>query len=182
MARGVNKVILLGNVGADPDVRFLPSGNPVCNLRIATSETWNDKQTGERKENTEWHSVVVFNKLAEIVQQYVHKGSRLYVEGKLRTRKWQDQSGNDRYSTEIVANDIQMLDSRSDGCQQQGGYQSQQQAPQQQRPMNQGQQQRQQHNSYQNAQNGYPAQQQQNMQNGAPPAGGFDDFDDEIPF
>lgn len=181
MARGVNKVILLGNVGADPDVRFLPSGNPVCNLRIATSETWKDKQTGERQEKTEWHSIVVFNKLAEIVQQYVHKGSKLYIEGKLQTRKWQAQDGTDRYSTEIVANDIQMLDSRSDGGQQQGGYQNQQQAPQQQRPMNQGQhQQRQQPNNYQNAQNGVG--QQQGSPHGAPPASGFDDFNDEIPF
>lgn len=115
MARGVNKVILIGNIGQDPDVRYLPSGNPVCNLRLATTDSWNDRQSGQRQERTEWHSVVLFNKLAEIAQQYVHKGSRLYIEGRLQTRKWQGQDGQDRYSTEIVANDMQMLDSRGGG-------------------------------------------------------------------
>ena len=113
MARGVNKVILIGNLGQDPEVRFLPSGNPVCNLRIATTDTWTDRQSGQRQERTEWHSVVLFNKLAEIAQQYVKKGSRIYIEGRLQTRKWQGQDGQDRYSTEIVGNDMQMLDSRS---------------------------------------------------------------------
>lgn len=115
MARGVNKVILIGNIGQEPDVRYLPSGNPVCNLRLATTDSWNDRQSGQRQERTEWHSVVLFNKLAEIAQQYVHKGSRLYIEGRLQTRKWQGQDGQDRYSTEIVANDMQMLDSRNGG-------------------------------------------------------------------
>ncbi|MDI4636316.1 MULTISPECIES: single-stranded DNA-binding protein [Halomonadaceae] len=119
MARGVNKVILIGNLGQDPDVRFLPSGNPVANLRIATTDSWTDRQSGQRQERTEWHTVVLFNKLAEIAQQYVKKGSRIYVEGRLQTRKWQGQDGQDRYSTEIVCNDMQMLDSRSGG---QGGY------------------------------------------------------------
>lgn len=214
MARGVNKVILIGNVGQDPDVRFLPSGNPVCNLRIATSDSWTDRQTGQRQERTEWHSVVLFNKLAEIAQQYVHKGSRLYIEGRLQTRKWQGQDGQDRYSTEIVANDMQMLDSRGNAGGndyqnnggQQGGYQ-----PQAQGGMNHGGQQPQ-GNAYNQPQqparaaapqqaqqpaapaqpsygapqsqgnqgNAYGQPQQQNT--GAPAPGGFDDFDDEIPF
>ena len=115
MARGVNKVILIGNLGQDPEVRFTPSGSAVCNLNLATTDTWNDRQSGQRQERTEWHRVVMFNKLAEIAQQYVKKGSRLYIEGRLQTRKWQDQNGNDRYSTEIVANDMQMLDTRGEG-------------------------------------------------------------------
>jgi len=132
MARGVNKVILIGNLGQDPEVRFLPSGAPVANLRLATTDTWMDKQSGQRQERTEWHTLVMFNKLAEIGQQYLKKGSRIYVEGRLQTRKWQGQDGQDRYSTEIVVNDMQMLDSRSgggDGAPQQGGYGG---APQQQ--------------------------------------------------
>ncbi|MFO8045815.1 MAG: single-stranded DNA-binding protein [Halomonas sp.] len=205
MARGVNKVILIGNLGQDPEVRFLPSGAPVANLRLATTDTWMDKQSGQRQERTEWHTLVMFNKLAEIGQQYLKKGSRIYVEGRLQTRKWQGQDGQDRYSTEIVVNDMQMLDTRSGGGdaqggqyggapQQQGGYggASQQQggAPQQQggAPQQQG--------------GGYggqpqqrpaptpPAQgnQQGNQQGGqqgnygAPDPGSFDDFDDEIPF
>ncbi|MEO1872529.1 MAG: single-stranded DNA-binding protein, partial [Cobetia sp.] len=115
MARGVNKVILIGNLGQDPEVRFTPSGSAVCNLNLATTDTWNDRQSGQRQERTEWHRVVMFNKLAEVAQQYVKKGSRLYIEGRLQTRKWQDQNGNDRYSTEIVANDMQMLDTRGEG-------------------------------------------------------------------
>lgn len=112
MARGINKVILIGNVGVDPDVRYLPNGNAVTTLSIATSEAWKDKSTGEKQERTEWHRVVCFNRLGEIAGEYVRKGSKLYVEGSLRTRKWQDQQGQDRYTTEIVANDIQMLDSK----------------------------------------------------------------------
>ncbi|MCO7216840.1 single-stranded DNA-binding protein, partial [Halomonas sp. OfavH-34-E] len=131
MARGVNKVILIGNIGQDPEVRYTPSGNPVGNLRLATTDSWMDRQSGQRQERTEWHSVVLFNKLAEIAQQYVRKGSRVYIEGRLQTRKWKAQDGQDRYSTEIVANDMQMLDSRGDqqgqsaggyGGQPQGGY------------------------------------------------------------
>ncbi|WP_019217896.1 single-stranded DNA-binding protein [Legionella tunisiensis] len=112
MARGINKVILVGNVGLDPEVRYMPNGNAVTTLSIATSETWKDKQTGDKQERTEWHRVVCFNRLGEIAGEYVRKGSKLYVEGSLRTRKWQDQQGQDRYTTEIVATDIQMLDSR----------------------------------------------------------------------
>jgi single-strand DNA-binding protein len=112
MARGINKVILIGNVGVDPDVRYMPNGNAVTTLSLATSETWKDKQTGDKQERTEWHRVVCFNRLGEIAGEYVRKGSKLYVEGSLRTRKWQDPQGQDRYTTEIVANDIQMLDSK----------------------------------------------------------------------
>lgn len=112
MARGINKVILVGNVGTDPEVRYLPNGNAVTTLSLATSETWKDKQTGERQERTEWHRVVCFNRLGEIAGEYVRKGSKLYVEGSLRTRKWQDQQGTDRYTTEIIASELQMLDSK----------------------------------------------------------------------
>ncbi len=115
---GVNKVILIGNLGADPEVRYMPSGDAVANVRIATSETWKDRNTGERQERTEWHNVVFFGKVAEIVKQYVHKGSKIYVEGKLRTKKWQGQDGQDRYTTEVVVDmngTMQMLDSRSGG-------------------------------------------------------------------
>jgi single-strand DNA-binding protein len=111
-SRGVNKVILVGNLGADPETRFMPSGGSVTNVRLATSETWKDKQTGQQQERTEWHRVVFFNRLAEIAGEYLRKGSKVYVEGSIRTRKWQDQSGQDRYTTEIVANEMQMLDSR----------------------------------------------------------------------
>lgn len=150
--RGVNKVILIGNLGADPEVRYMPSGAAVANVTLATSESWKDKQTGEQKELTEWHRVVFFGKLAEIVGEYLRKGSQIYVEGKLRTRKWQDQSGQDKYTTEIVVDiggSMQMLGGKQDN---QG--QRQQQAPQQQRQA--------------------PAQQAQQ-----PPA---DDFDDDLPF
>lgn len=118
MARGINKVILIGNLGKDPDVRYMPSGSAVTNVAIATSETWKDKQSGEKQERTEWHNVVFFNRLAEIAGEYLKKGSKVYVEGSLRTRKWQDKNGQDRYTTEIVANEMQMLDSRGGG-----GYQ-----------------------------------------------------------
>lgn len=112
MARGINKVILIGNLGADPEVRYMPSGGAVTNVTIATSETWKDKQSGDPQERTEWHRVVFFNRLAEIAGEYLKKGSKIYIEGSLRTRKWQDQAGADRYTTEIVANEMQMLDSR----------------------------------------------------------------------
>jgi len=113
MARGINKVILIGNLGQDPEVRFTPSGTAVANLNLATTDTWMDRQSGQRQERTEWHRVVMFNKTAEIAQQYLKKGSKVYIEGRLQTRKWQDQNGQDRYSTDIVANDMQMLDGRS---------------------------------------------------------------------
>lgn len=131
MARGVNKVIIVGNLGQDPETKFMPSGGAVTNVSVATSETWKDKNTGQQQERTEWHKVVFFKKLAEIAGEYLKKGSKVYIEGSLRTRKWQDQSGQDRYSTEIVASEMQMLDSKGgDG----GGYQQQspQQAPAQQ--------------------------------------------------
>ncbi|KXS39951.1 MAG: single-strand DNA-binding protein [Halomonadaceae bacterium T82-2] len=188
MARGVNKVILIGNLGQDPEVRFTPSGTAVANLNVATTDTWMDRQSGQRQERTEWHRVVLFNKLAEIAQQYLKKGGKVYIEGRLQTRKWQDQNGQDRYSTEIVCNDMQMLDSRGGGDfapqqqpgnfggQQGGGYGQPGGAPQggygnnapQQRPPQQAP-----------AQGG---QQQGGGNYGAPQPGGFDDFDDEIPF
>jgi single-strand DNA-binding protein len=115
MARGVNKVILVGNLGKDPDTRYMPSGSAVTNFSIATSESWKDKQTGEQKDRTEWHNISMFGRLAEIAAEYLRKGSQVYIEGKLRTRKWQDKSGNDRYTTEVVADEMQMLGGRSGG-------------------------------------------------------------------
>ena len=115
MARGVNKVILVGNLGADPEVKYMPNGNAVANATLATSETWKDKQSGENKEKTEWHRVVFFRRLAEIAGEYLKKGSQVYIEGKLQTRKWRDKNGNDRYTTEIIANEMQMLGGRGGG-------------------------------------------------------------------
>ena len=112
MARGVNKVILVGNLGADPETRYGASGNAITNIRIATSESWTDRQTNERRENTEWHRVVMFGRLAEIAEQYLRKGRQVYIEGRIQTRKWQGQDGQDRYTTEIVANEMQMLGGR----------------------------------------------------------------------
>ncbi len=157
MARGVNKVILIGNLGQDPEVKYMPNGGAVTNVTIATSESWKDKSTGEQKEKTEWHRVVFFQRLAEIVGEYLKKGSKVYIEGKLQTRKWQDQSGNDRYTTEVVANEMQMLDSRGGGGGGDGNFnqspsQSSGAAPQQQKPA------------------------------AAPAGGGMGDFDDDIPF
>lgn len=166
MARGINKVILIGNVGKDPEVRYMPSGGAVTNITLATSETWKDKQSGQQQERTEWHRVVFFNRLGEIAGEYLRKGSKVYVEGSLRTRKWQGQDGQDRYTTEIVGSEMQMLDSRggsgagAGGGDFGGGHPQQQAAPQQQRP-NQG--------------FDTPGQ-------SSPAPGGFDDFDDDIPF
>ena len=115
MARGVNKVILIGNLGADPETRAMPSGASVANLRIATTENWKDRTSGENQERTEWHRVALFGKLAEIASEYLRKGSQVYIEGSLRTRKWQDKQGNERYSTEIVGNEMQMLGGRAGG-------------------------------------------------------------------
>jgi single-strand DNA-binding protein len=112
MARGVNKVILVGNLGRDPEVRYMPSGNAVANVTLATTESWKDKQSGEKQERTEWHNVVFYSRLAEIAGEYLKKGSQVYVEGSLRTRKWQDKNGNDRYTTEIIASEMQMLGGR----------------------------------------------------------------------
>jgi single-strand DNA-binding protein len=115
MARGINKVILVGNLGADPETRAMPSCSTVANLRIATSESWRDKQSGEQQERTEWHRVALFGRLGEIAAEYLKKGSQVYIEGSLRTRKWQDKQGNERYSTEIVASEMQMLGGRGAG-------------------------------------------------------------------
>ncbi|MEM7209845.1 MAG: single-stranded DNA-binding protein [Pseudomonadota bacterium] len=125
MARGINKVILVGNLGNDPDVKYMPSGSAVANISLATTDSWKDKNTGQQQDRTEWHRVVFFNRLAEIVGEYLRKGSQVYVEGRLQTRKWQDKQGVDRYTTEIVANEMQMLGSRGgdSGGQQFGGAQ-----------------------------------------------------------
>ena len=130
MARGVNKVILIGNLGKDPQQRAMPSGKAVVNLRLATTDQWRDKQTGESKEATEWHNVVMFDRLAEIAAEYLRKGSQIYVEGRIRTRKWQDKEGQDRYTTEIVANEMQMLGGR--GQSGAGAGAAQERAPQRQ--------------------------------------------------
>ncbi len=186
MARGVNKVILIGNLGNDPDVRFTPNGSAVANLSLATSESWKDRNTGQQQEKTEWHRVVVFGKLAEIAQQYLRKGSKVYIEGKLQTRKWQGQDGQDRYTTEIVVDgfsgQLQMLDGRQEGAMgapMGGGYQQQPAQQQQQQPSYAPQSQPQQYG-------GAPQQQAPQSQQQAAPqpqaAGGFDDFDDDIPF
>ncbi|MYM64618.1 single-stranded DNA-binding protein [Pseudomaricurvus sp. HS19] len=193
MARGVNKVILVGNVGQDPEMKYMPSGGAVTNVSIATSEQWKDKQTGQPQERTEWHRVVFFNRLAEIAGEYLRKGSKVYIEGSLRTRKWQDQSGQDRYTTEIVAGDMQMLDSRGDaGMGQGGGYApaGQQYAPQQPAAMgNPGMNQAPARAPMGGAQAPAPQQSYAQPQRQAPqqapaPQGpqGFDNFDDDIPF
>jgi single-strand DNA-binding protein len=158
MARGVNKVIIVGNCGQDPETKSLANGSAVTNLSIATSESWKDKESGETQERTEWHKVVFFNRLAEVAGEYLRKGSKVYIEGALRTRKWQDQSGQDKYSTEIVASEMQMLDSRGDSPQAQ---QQQQQQPQQQQAPQQQQ--------YQQA----PQQQQGGFQQAPQQQGGF---------
>ncbi|EAS47018.1 Single-strand binding protein (SSB) (Helix-destabilizing protein) [gamma proteobacterium HTCC2207] len=171
MARGINKVIIVGNCGQDPETRYLPSGGAVTNMSLATSESWKDKNTGEQQERTEWHKVVFFNRLGEIAGEYLKKGSKVYVEGSLRTRKWQGQDGSDRYTTEIVASEMQMLDSRGgqEGGGGGGGYQ--QNRPQQ----NQGQQ-----NQGQMQNQGQQQQQNQAPKPQAPQ--GMDSFDDDIPF
>jgi single-strand DNA-binding protein len=157
----LNKVILIGNLGADPETRYAPSGDAICNLRIATTETWKDKSTGEKREATEWHRVAMFGRLAEIAAQYLRKGSQVYIEGRLQTRKWQDNDGQDRYTTEIRADEMKMLGGRAGGDapmgrQDAGGYDDA--PPQRQRPAPQ--------------------------QPAAKPAesGGFGNFDDDIPF
>ncbi|AKS42387.1 single-stranded DNA-binding protein [Wenzhouxiangella marina] len=132
MAKGINKVILIGNLGADPETRHTAGGSAVTNLSLATSESWRDRQSGEMRENTEWHRVVLFSKLAEIAGEYLRKGSKVYIEGRLQTRKWQDRDGNDRWTTEIVANEMQMLDSRGDSAPMQdrgGSYGAQSSGP-----------------------------------------------------
>ncbi|MCW8127467.1 single-stranded DNA-binding protein [Microbulbifer halophilus] len=190
--RGINKVILIGNLGVDPETRFTPSGVAVANVSLATSDSWRDKQTGQQQERTEWHRVVFFNRLAEIVGEYLRKGSKVYVEGRLQTRKWQDQNGQDRYTTEIVANEMQMLDSRGGGDQ--GGFGGGQGAGFQQGGQPQGggfQQGGQQQDPYAQgrtapspmAPSNQPGGGQAPGQPNQAPAGGFDNsFDDDIPF
>jgi single-strand DNA-binding protein len=135
MSKGINKVIIIGNLGKDPESRAFPDGSSVTNITVATSESWKDKQTGQQQTVTEWHRIVLRDrgnfKLGQIAAQYLKKGSKVYIEGKLKTRKWQDNQGQDRYTTEIVANEMQMLDSMSEAERPQQGYQQQQQAPQQ---------------------------------------------------
>jgi single-strand DNA-binding protein len=193
MARGINKVILIGNLGNDPETRYMPSGGAVTNVSIATSESWKDKQTGQPQERTEWHRVVFFNRLAEIAGEYLRKGSKVYVEGSLRTRKWQDKSGQDKYTTEIVGNEMQMLDGR--GGQGQGGQGQGSQGQGGQGQGGQGQGGQGQGGQYPDdgfsqqqggspapapAAQGVPA----NAAAGGAPAGkgNFEDFDDDIPF
>ncbi len=159
MARGVNKVILVGTLGNDPEVKYMPNGGAVTNLSIATNEAWTDKNTGQKQERTEWHRIVAFRRLAEIMGEYLRKGSQVYIEGKLQTRKWQDQSGQDRYTTEIVANEMQMLGGRSGGT---GDFSAS--------------------NNNQNQQSAPAQQQQQPTQQPPAPTQNFDDFDDDIPF
>lgn len=179
-SRGINKVILVGNLGNDPEIRYMPNGGAVANITIATSESWRDKGTGEQREKTEWHRVVLFGKLAEVAGEYLRKGSQVYVEGQLQTRKWQDQSGQDRYSTEVVVQGfngvMQMLGGRAQGGAPMGGGQPQQQQ-QQQGGWGQPQQpaQQQQYNAPQQQQQ---APQQPQQQYNEPPM----DFDDDIPF
>ena len=141
MARGVNKAIIVGTLGQDPEVRYTANGSPVANLSVATNENWKDRNTGEMQERTEWHRIVMFGKLAEIAQQYLKKGSQAYFEGRIQTRKWQDQSGNDRYSTEIVANEMQMLGGRGGGgapAETSGGSSQSRSAPAETAPMDDG--------------------------------------------
>jgi single-strand DNA-binding protein len=157
-SRGVNKVILIGNLGKDPEVRYMPNGNAVANITVATSETWKDKNTGADQEKTEWHRCVAFRKPAEIIGEYMRKGSKIYIEGRLQTRKWQDQQGQDRYTTEIVIDQFQFLDSRGGGTAPMGGGGSADSR-----------------GSYGGGDNGFSQ-----KPSGPPPSGG--DFEDDIPF
>lgn len=152
MARGINKVILIGNLGADPEVRYMPSGGAVTTVSLATTEAWKDKQTSETQEKTEWHRVVFFNRLAEIAGEYLKKGSKVYIEGRIQTRKWQDKAtGQDRYSTEIIANEMQMLDSRASGAA-----------------------------NFEPSSSGYPSSQSESMS--MPQGQGSHEFNDDVPF
>jgi single-strand DNA-binding protein len=162
MARGINKVILVGNLGADPDTRYMPSGKAVTNIRVATSESWKDKQTGDMQERTEWHSIVMYDKLGEIAAEYLRKGSQVYIEGKIRTRKWQDKEGKDRYTTEVIADQMQMLGGRGGG----GGASSEPREPR-------------------SAARQAPASDDRSDRAAAPvdeAGGGGGEFDDDIPF
>lgn len=183
-SRGINKVILIGNLGAKPEIRYTQSNTAIANLSIATSETWKDKQTGEPREQTEWHRCVAYRRLAEIAGEYLDKGSKVYVEGRLQTRKWQGQDGVERYTTEVVINDLQMLDGRPGGGQGGGGFQSQQSGGGQ-YAQGGGQQRQQaapQQQSYNQAPQQRPAQQPQQQQQNNDPFIPDQDFDDDIPF
>jgi single-strand DNA-binding protein len=158
MARGVNKVILVGNLGADPETRSMPSGMTVTNIRIATSESWKDKTSGAQQERTEWHSIALFGRLGEIAAEYLRKGSQVFVEGKLRTRKWQDKQGNDRFTTEIIADNMQMLGGRAGGAGAASGEPSR------------------------SAGGSAPPRDDYDQSSAPAPAGGKEDFDDDIPF
>lgn len=185
MARGINKVILIGNVGQDPEVKYMPSGGAVTNISVATSETWKDKNSGQPQERTEWHRVVLFNRLGEIAGEYLRKGSKVYIEGSLRTRKWQGQDGSDRYTTEIVASEMQMLDGRGEGAGSNmaaagmggaamgGGYDQSSQYSPAAGGFNQG--------GF-NPQANRSFSQQPSQQNVPPQPSNFDNFDDDIPF
>jgi single-strand DNA-binding protein len=188
-SRGVNKVILVGNLGNDPEVRYMPNGNAVANVSLATSESWKDQQ-GNMQERTEWHKVTMYRRLAEVVGEYLKKGSQIYIEGKLQTRKWQDQQGQDRYTTEIIADQMQMLGGRGEGqgANQGGGYQQRPQAQQSNQANQQGNQ-----GGFQQAPNanqnmGSPQRPQNNQAgsqqgNTPPPMAEPDfDFDDDIPY
>jgi single-strand DNA-binding protein len=164
MARGVNKVILVGNLGADPETRSMPSGMTVTNIRIATSESWKDKASGAQQERTEWHSIALFGRLGEIAAEYLRKGSQVFVEGKLRTRKWQDKQGNDRFTTEIIADNMQMLGGRAGGGGGGGGGGG----------MSGG--------TERSGGGGAPPRDEYDQSSAPPPAGGKEDFDDDIPF
>jgi single-strand DNA-binding protein len=164
MARGVNKVILVGNLGADPETRSMPSGMTVTNIRIATSESWKDKASGAQQERTEWHSIALFGRLGEIAAEYLRKGSQVFVEGKLRTRKWQDKQGNDRFTTEIIADNMQMLGGRAGGGGGGGGGGG----------MSGG--------AERGGGGSAPPREEYDQSSAPAPAGGKEDFDDDIPF
>lgn len=161
----LNKVTLIGRLGADPEVRYMPKGGAVTNIRLATTRRWKDRQTGERRDETEWHRVVFFTRLAEIAGEYLRKGSLVYIEGRIRTQKWQDQNGQDRYTTEIVSEQMQMLDSRSGGT---GNFNDNQANAT--------------HTTPQQSTSSQPQMPQNQQTPDSPPAAAYDDFDDDIPF
>jgi len=173
MSKGINKVILIGNLGQDPEVRYMPSGGAVTTCTLATSEQWKDKSTGQMQERTEWHRVVFYNRLAEIAGEYLKKGSKCFVEGSLRTNKWQDKNGQDRYTTEIIAREMQMLPARQSGGQSQYGGGQAPAAPRANNPPSNQQNNNQSFDQASNNQGGQQPSQNQPT---------FDDFDDDIPF
>jgi len=186
MARGINKVIIVGNLGQDPETAYMPSGGAVTKISVATSEQWKDKNTGQPVEKTEWHRIIFFNRLAEVAGEYLKKGSKVYVEGSLRTRKWTDQAGVERFTTEIVASEMQMLDGRSDNRQTGNGHSPAQNAPAQGQPRTTAPSQGHGSAPTTNNQRGAPGAPQHGYQNQQEPApqygGGWDAMDDDIPF